>query len=277
MAFPSDPVVSDINSVSKFLSCPQISSIHSCPPVDLIVFCATAVLPVADNVFSALESRQGIAKVLVLCGGIGHSTQSLYEAVRKSRRYGSVADEVEGLPEADVLNLILRKFYPRLYEQIQSTTLKLLVENKSTNCGANAIETRHILEQHSIPTPQSVVIVQDPTMSLRTLASFKHTFADVSPTPTFTACPTFVPVMSLDSSRVSEGKDSFCFDVPGIDESELWGHQRFFDLIMGEIPRLRDDEHGYGPKGKGYISHVDIPPEVEAAWTRLSLLLDYNR
>lgn len=46
---------------------------------------------------------------------------------------------------------------------------------------------------------------------------------------------------------------------------ELWKPERFFDLIMGEIPRLRDDEAGYGPMGKAFITHVDIPIEVEDA------------
>lgn len=38
---------------------------------------------------------------------------------------------------------------------------------------------------------------------------------------------------------------------------------------MGEIPRLRDDADGYGPNGRGFIAHVDIPPEVEAAFAEL--------
>ncbi|EXJ88471.1 hypothetical protein A1O1_05401 [Capronia coronata CBS 617.96] len=278
MSFPSESVVSDINLVSSFLSCPQIPSLQSGPPVDVIVLCASAVLAVADNVFSALQSRPGLAKVLVLCGGIGHSTGFLYEAVGKSKRYGSLANKVDGLPEADVLNLILEEFYPRLREQIKSSTLKLLIENKSTNCGANAIETRRLLEHHETPPPNSVIIVQDPTMSLRTLASFKHSYADVSPLPTFAACPTFVPVMSVSpSATADQSKSSLHFSVPGIQESELWAHDRFFDLIMGEIPRLRDDEHGYGPKGKGYIAYVDIPAEVEDAWTRLKDVLNSNR
>ena len=31
---------------------------------------------------------------------------------------------------------------------------------------------------------------------------------------------------------------------------------------MGEIPRLTDNATGYGPKGKNYIAHVEIPTEV---------------
>lgn len=41
-------------------------------------------------------------------------------------------------------------------------------------------------------------------------------------------------------------------------------------LALGEIPRLRDDENGYGPRGRGFIAHVDIPEAVEAAWRRLA-------
>lgn len=36
-------------------------------------------------------------------------------------------------------------------------------------------------------------------------------------------------------------------------------------LLWGEIPRLTDDADGYGPRGKNFIAHVDIPTEVRAA------------
>ncbi|MNI99050.1 hypothetical protein D3C73_1580300 [compost metagenome] len=52
----------------------------------------------------------------------------------------------------------------------------------------------------------------------------------------------------------------------------LWDMQRFISLIMGEIPRLKDDENGYGPNGKGFIGHVDIPKEVLEAY---EILLPY--
>ena len=46
----------------------------------------------------------------------------------------------------------------------------------------------------------------------------------------------------------------------------MWSMDRYVHLLMGEIPRLRDDEAGYGPKGKGFIAHVDIPGEVCGAF-----------
>jgi hypothetical protein len=38
---------------------------------------------------------------------------------------------------------------------------------------------------------------------------------------------------------------------------------------MGEVPRLRDDRHGYGHAGQGFIAHVDIPENVEKAFSEL--------
>ena len=49
----------------------------------------------------------------------------------------------------------------------------------------------------------------------------------------------------------------------------MWDMDRYITLLMGEIPRLRDDAEGYGPAGKGYIAHVDIPEEVETAFRNL--------
>ena len=49
-----------------------------------------------------------------------------------------------------------------------------------------------------------------------------------------------------------------------------WPVQRFLSLLLGEIPRLRDAPGGYGPLGAGFICHVDIPAEVEAAWAHLA-------
>ena len=46
----------------------------------------------------------------------------------------------------------------------------------------------------------------------------------------------------------------------------MWDAARYVSLLMGEIPRLRDDADGYGPRGKGFIAHVDVPEAVLAAY-----------
>ena len=50
----------------------------------------------------------------------------------------------------------------------------------------------------------------------------------------------------------------------------LWQPEHYMSLLLSEIPRLRDDAQGYGPKGRGFIAHVDLPEEVGAAWQRLA-------
>ena len=47
---------------------------------------------------------------------------------------------------------------------------------------------------------------------------------------------------------------------------------RYVNLLMGEIPRLSDDANGYGPNGKNYIAHVDIPENVKIAFEELKMV-----
>jgi hypothetical protein len=41
-------------------------------------------------------------------------------------------------------------------------------------------------------------------------------------------------------------------------------------LLLGEVPRLRDDADGYGPRGRNLIDHVDIPEQVLLAYRNLA-------
>ncbi|MDH2692737.1 hypothetical protein QDX80_23695, partial [Escherichia coli] len=49
----------------------------------------------------------------------------------------------------------------------------------------------------------------------------------------------------------------------------MWDVERYITLLMGEIPRLSDDGDGYGPLGKNFIAHVDVPNEVKTAFLEL--------
>ena len=51
--------------------------------------------------------------------------------------------------------------------------------------------------------------------------------------------------------------------------SSMWDMERYISLLMGEIPRLMDNTNGYGPKGKDFISHVDVPENVIEAYEEL--------
>lgn len=250
----------DINLLARFLAHEQIPDLSQASPTDCLVLCGSAILNCAETVFSAVQERPDLTKTLVICGGIGHSTQYLYDAIAQSPRYANLLPVIQDLPESHVLNAIFERFYD--VGRIADAGCRIIIEDRSTNCGANAIETRKVLEVNGAPTPKSFIIVQDPTMSIRTLAAFGKTYEDVSVPPKFVTCPTFVPEVQMVDDKLE-------YATKGVDSAGLWKMGRFCDLLLGEIPRLRDDADGYGPKGKGYIDHVDIPEEVEGAWRRL--------
>jgi hypothetical protein len=260
--------VADINLISEFLSNNQLQDLSTSPPVDCIIICASAVLHSAEILFNTLQQRPGLTKVLVLCGGIGHSTELLYDAVKTHPVFSSLATEIQGLPEAKVLERILDEFFDRAL--ITKEGCQILLEPQSTNCGQNASFCRNVLDEAGFQAPARCIVIQDPTMMLRTRASFEKAYEDVHASVSIISCPVFVPQVQMSNDGVLEYSDSSS-------SLRLWSRSRLLELILGEIPRLRDDKHGYGPQGRGFIPHVDIPGDVEVAWSRLQLIVKRSR
>lgn len=270
---PAQDLSNDVNIIAAVLAHNQIPSLSTCDPVDCIIICASSVLYQASYVFHAIQNRPSLAKTLALVGGIGHSTNLIYEAVARHPEYREIKDDgdVVGLPESHVLQRILNRSYN--VPKVDHGGPKVLIEDRSTNCGANAVETRKVLYQNGITGPLSCIVVQDPTMSLRTVASFEKAYEDLTAAerPTFKACPVFVP-----ETRVEDGRLEYVMDVEGglrdefrLRDEDLWEKQRFCELLVGEVTRLNDDENGYGPKGKGFIGHVDVLDKVVEAARRV--------
>lgn len=69
--------------------------------------------------------------------------------------------------------------------------------------------------------------------------------------------------------RVEVKSEKLVFEPSGI--WGMWDIERYISLLMGEIPRLLDDTNGYGPNGKNYIAHVDIPMNVLKAFEELKV------
>ncbi|KAF4945102.1 hypothetical protein FGADI_12190 [Fusarium gaditjirri] len=223
--------------------------------------------------------------VLVITGGIGHSTQLLYDAVARHPKYNSIAGQIQGQPEARVFQVIVEQFFhlevekgsPMTAEKYPKQKLTILIEDASTNCALNAVYTRKVLDQHGYTSPCSIVVAQDPTMCRRTVAAFEQVYSDkMDDIPVLAGWPTFVPrvaVQDLVAQNLAGGLTSyFRYDIAEFYDNKgdgLWGMERLMSLLVGEIPRMRDDENGYGPRGKGSIVHVDIPQDVEDAWMML--------
>ena len=234
--------------------------------------------------------------ILVICGGVGHSTELLYEAVASHKTYSALNGHIRGTPEARVFQEIGERWFglPVAVDDagklpssstICGRNLRILIEENSTNCGANALETQRILTSHGMRHPRSIFVVQDPTMCRRTVASFAKAYDyPVEVCPLIKSWPTFVPLVS--EIPVADGREAndklasrLQFITPSVDGeggTGVWGMSRFLDLVWGEMPRLRDDSNGYGPNGKGYIAHVSIPEDVEKAWRALTAALGAN-
>ncbi|KRF00009.1 hypothetical protein ASG88_11410 [Nocardioides sp. Soil777] len=194
-----------------------------------MVLCGSAVLRSLD-VAADLMAEHPRAR-LVVTGGRGHSTPTLFAAVRS----WGIADD--GSSEAAVLAALL-------VSRHGVDAGRITLEEASAHCGENASLTAPLLpDGHA-------VVVQDPTMQRRTHESFLRALAgrDV----TISSRAPFVPVVRPDGGYDDAGH-------------RAWGMDRFVDLVLGELRRLRDDERGYGPRGTGFIGHVDVPPEVEAS------------
>ncbi len=247
-------VIDSINKISAFLSKRDIDELSSCqlsakfgiPRVDLLIILGNSMPDTA--LIGAAAYERGLAEKLMIVGGIGHSTKYLIQNVQQDKRYEGI--RTDGKPEADILKDII----------IDSTNIRedeIIIENNSTNCGSNAVEALKVLKALD-KVPESFIIIQDPTMQLRTHASFQKAWAGEK-----AIILSYAPFIPL----VREEIGGLEFVNRGI--SGLWSAERFIDLTMGEIPRLRDDEKGYGPKGKDFIAHVDIPDNVLEAYEKL--------
>lgn len=245
-------LVDALNEVSAFLALNDFAPVgpDGLPmdirhrQIDCVVLAGNCVLETAEGAFRLV--RSGFSPRLLISGGIGHATEALREKVAAHPIYGAV--ETKERAEAHILAELAIKFW-----SIDPSSI--LVEAASTNSGENARFSRDLLVAAG-EAVKTLLLVQDPTMQRRTDATFRHIWSDC-PDASFLNWPTFIPRV-----RLVDGEPRFA--LSGM--SGLWPMERFMTLIMGEIPRLRDDPQGYGPKGKGFIAHVGIPADIEAAY-----------
>lgn len=211
---------------------------------DAIVLAGNAALPTLEAAFAtALHS----GKPLWLAGGIGHATHFLREALEHHPRYQqlTVADRAE----AEIMAAMAACW--------QLPPEQCVIEPDSRNSGENAAFIRRLMQQRHFQ-PRQVLLMQEPPLQRRTDATFRHCWRDDPNAPTFISWPGW----TLRIEAQTSGYAPAGYPAP-------WDAARFFSLIMGEIPRLRNDARGYGPRGQNFISAVTIPRVVEDAWQRL--------
>lgn len=246
--------IEDFNEIIEFLARRDIDTLsreelvqkYNIQQVDLLVIVGNCIPYIAIEAAKAYKSR--IAEKLMIAGGIGHTTQVLRDRINeKYPNFNTI-----GKPEADIIAKLLEQEYGIKIEEI-------MIDNKSSNCGENAKNTLQVIKENNYK-PKTVLLMQDPTMQQRIDACFKKEWKDEG--VTFINYAAFIPQL-----KETNGKLKFT-------NNNLWGMwniEHYLGLVLGEIPRLLDNKDGYGPNGKDFIIHVEIPSSVLEAYDRLKV------
>lgn len=188
------------------------------------------------------------AATLVLSGGAGHSTRPLYENLCGSD-YGVLARRgliVKSMAEAEMYAVVAQMAFG-------IPASRILVENRSTNSAENCRFSLELLQQTNRRL-DSVLILQDPTMQRRSMLTWARAAEIAEVHAHAFSHAVFVP-------RVEPGPDGL-LRLPGDQAQGTWTMERFLSLLLGEVRRLRDNEDGYGPRGRNFLPHVEIPEAV---------------
>lgn len=206
---------------------------------DVMLLFGGSVLAGGDTLAHAMQ--QGVAKRYVIVGGAGHTTETLRQKVHAICPDIDTADQ----PEA----VIFARYIAAAYD-LHADWL----ETASTNCGNNITNLLALLAGKGVDW-HSMILTQDATMQHRMAATLRKYRPDAA-----------IVNYAAYRARVVPRGDGLAFAEP---IAGMWTVDRYVELLMGEIPRLTDDANGYGPHGKNFIAHVDVPAEVQQAFARL--------
>jgi hypothetical protein len=208
---------------------------------DVAILFGGSILAGADVFAEAMRKR--VASHYMVVGGEGHTTDALRVHLQQRMGWRDVA---ASSTEAALFDRYLRERYGLSAD---------LLEQHSTNCGSNVENAISLLRAERIPQHR-LVLVQDATMQQRMDAGFRRHAAPETQVVNYASHQTTVQCV--------DGVLAYVAAPPG-----MWEIDRYVSLLIGEIPRLTDDADGYGPNGRGYIAHVDVPPEVQRAFDHL--------
>lgn len=214
-------------------------------PADLLILMGGSIGSGCEAAAAACVS--GAAKRLMIVGGAGHTTEALRDSV--NRRYPDIP--TKGRAEADLICDMLEAHsgIPRG---------EVLLETASANCGENAAFALRVARQNALD-PENVILMQDSSMQRRMRHSFEKAWEGMR--ARFYGYAAHVPMVEAHDGALR---------YAGAQPWGMWPLKRFLTLILGEIPRLHDTPAGYGPEGKGFITHCAVPEDVLAAFSRLS-------
>lgn len=237
----------DINTLGRFcgrrdlpaLTRDALQKAYGISRADVMVLFGGSIICGGDVLAEAMLN--GIAEKYMIVGGAGHTTETL-----RRKMHAAYPDiETDGLAEAMVFKAYLEHRYGLKAD---------FLECESTNCGNNITFLLRLLEENHI-SYSSVILAQDAAMQRRMEAGLRKYAPDAR-----------IINYAVYAARVATAPEGLVYEneIRG-----MWDMDRYITLLMGEIPRLCDNADGYGPKGKNFIAHVDIPDNVMEAFDRL--------
>jgi hypothetical protein len=248
----------DVNRISAYLALDDFDG--SGPgPEDLS--CLDVIALLGNQVIATLTAacelmRRSPGATLLLSGGAGHSTPLLYDNLRGSGYGGLVGSGLvrETMAEAEMYAAVAQAAF-----HIPASSI--LIENRSRNSAENARFSLQILKDAN-RRQRTILILQDPTMQRRSMVTWAREAEIARSEARVLSHAVFVPA-------VEPGADGG-LRFPAFQVEGTWTMERFLALILGEIKRLRDDQDGYGPKGRGFLPHVDLPEAVNESYERVA-------
>lgn len=218
----------------------SLQNVYGIKKADIFVLFGGSILEGGNVLAEAIKAE--VAETYIIVGGAGHTTETLREIVRQNLKEIDTKD----LTEAEIFNMYIKEVHG-----LQANYL----ECKSTNCGNNITLLLELIQTNNIKC-NSIILAQDATMQYRMTATLKK----------YTSNELLVINYATYQVYVIEKDNELVFQKQPLG---MWNMDRYITLLMGEIPRLSDDDNGYGPQGKNFISHVDIPQQVKYAFEEL--------
>jgi hypothetical protein len=209
---------------------------------DVAIFFGGSVVGGVDVFADAI--RAGVATCYMIVGGEGHTTAAVRASLRPRMSWNPGLDTAS---EAELYDRYLRERHGLAAN---------LLEERSTNCGSNVVNSLAVLRRCGL-SDQRLLLIQDGTMQQRMDAGFRLHARPGTAILNYASHQTTVRAV---------GGGLVCDEPP----DGMWDLEHYVSMLLGEIPRLTDDADGYGPAGRGYIAHVDIPPAVLDAHRHLA-------
>ena len=224
---------------------------------ELFVLFGGGVTGTVDTLAQAIRAH--VAQRYAIVGGRGHATYWLDDAM--VRALDTWADDESPRPvpgtasEAEMLDALLRHRHG-LHADV--------LETRSTNCGNNISYLLDLLEGEGT-VPASVILCQDAVMQRRMDATWRR---QVQERLAF-AGTCVINWAAYEAELTDAGAALAWRRAP----EGIWPFDTYLGLLLGEVARLTDDAEGYGPRGRDFVVHVDVPAEVQVAAERLKELI----